>query len=196
MAPRSSSKKAKRHASTAAPGTIKEDDEKPINIWDTTSVKHALDEAASETILDHGYDEDHFVSNVKIALGLISIALALLAQFWPGKFHANWWIVFWCVVAYVVVTAILTLFCAMREGNAFMFAKPAKGATLMVSSTLPRFSDKYTLKIGSTGGATGRRSPVEATHSIAKYFHSDGYLELPAFEADVVKLLHAFERKD
>ena len=46
-----------------------------------------------------GYEELHTVTNVKIALGLITCGLALLAQFYPVKFPANYNVLVACVVA-------------------------------------------------------------------------------------------------
>ncbi|CAD7696466.1 unnamed protein product [Ostreobium quekettii] len=179
---------------TRVGGAAREDGEKQINLGDTSSAKHTLDEAATEEILLQGYKEDHFVSNVKIVLGAISIALALVSQFWPGKFHENWWLVLGCVVGYTLVTIILTVFCSVKEGNAFLFTKKKKKGTagLTVSSTLPRFSDMYTLRIESTAKGDSRPAK-ESTNSITKYFHADGYLSSSAFQDDVTKLLHSFE---
>lgn len=194
MGPRS--RRGDKGSRSGVGNSAKDGEEKQINLGDSTNVKHTLDEAASEAILDRGYDEDTFVSNVKIALGILSITLALVAQFWPGKFHTSWWLVFWCVVAYMAITAILAMFCTMKEGNAFLFTKPSVGEPgLKVSSTLPRFSEMYTLKIESAGKGSDR-DPVEMSKSITNYFHSDGYLSAAVFQADVVKLLHSFKRKD
>lgn len=67
------------------------------------------------------------------------IACALFSQFGPGKFPANWWMVFGCVVTYVVLTVILNWFAVKWEGDAFLVTKPyrvsggeARGGTARV----------------------------------------------------------------
>ena len=53
-----------------------------------------------------------------------SIALALYAQFGPGKFPGTWWIVFSCVAGYCVLTSLLHLYSWRCEGDAFVLTKP------------------------------------------------------------------------
>ncbi len=55
---------------------------------------------------------------------LCSIACALYAHFGPGKFPANWDSVYYCVVAYVVLTVVLNIFCFFKEGDSFLITHP------------------------------------------------------------------------
>lgn len=54
------------------------------------------------------------------------IAAALYSQFGPGKFPANWWQVFACVVTYIVLTLALNIYSWQVEGDAFLLTKPFK----------------------------------------------------------------------
>ncbi len=53
-----------------------------------------------------------------------SIGAGLLSQFGPGKFPGNWWMVFGCVVAYLVLTTALNLYSWKVEGEAFLVTRP------------------------------------------------------------------------
>lgn len=163
-----------------------------INPYDGNTVKHTLDEAVREVILRYGYKEDVFVSNVKIFLGLVAIGLAILAQFGPGKFPANWWMVFGCVAGYVVVTVILNFFSYFVEKDSFLIThvKKAIGVGLRASSKMERYKEEYKLVL-STNEKLFREVCFE--ESISKFFHEDGYLAESAINQAVEKLLNEFE---
>jgi hypothetical protein len=65
-----------------------------------------------------------YCSLVLAVLLVCSIACALLAHFGPGKFPANWSAVLACVVAYLVITAVLNVFCYVKEGDSFLITHP------------------------------------------------------------------------
>lgn len=163
-----------------------------INLYDGNAVKHALDEGVREIILRSGYKEDVFVSNVKILLGFIAIGLAVLSQFGPGKFPGNWWMVFGCVVGYIVCTTVLNVFCYFVEQDCFIIThiKKAIGVGLRAASKLDRYKDEYNLTVRSTGKDLRE---VKLTESYCKYFHEDGYLSEAALSAAVEKLVNDFE---
>jgi signal peptidase complex subunit 2 len=52
--------------------------------------------------------------------------LALLAQFYPKKWPAQWWIMLVCVLAYGACTLALNAFVSRVEGDAFLFTRPRK----------------------------------------------------------------------
>lgn len=54
------------------------------------------------------------------------MGFALFAQFGPGKFPANWWQVFFCVVAYVLLSCALNWYSSAYEGDAFLVTKPRR----------------------------------------------------------------------
>jgi len=110
--------------------------------------------ASRQVLADSGYEEDHYVSNVKIGLGTFTCAaflqspatscsykedcaaaevesvrrclLALLAQFYPKKWPAQWWVMLVCVLAYGACTLALNAFVSRVEGDAFLFTRPRK----------------------------------------------------------------------
>ncbi|GFH18733.1 Tr-type G domain-containing protein, partial [Haematococcus lacustris] len=136
-------------------------------------------------VIDAGFEENLFISNIKIALGLAAIGFALLAQFGPGKFPSNWWMVAGCVTAYCAVTVILNWFSYKYEGDSYLVTKPSRAGEPgpRLSSRLPKYDDKYTLVISSTLNrkAAGHKE-VSLTASVADFFHADGYLSDAAFK--------------
>ena len=50
--------------------------------------------------------------------------LAAVAQFWPQKFPANWWVLFVCVSLYAIASVCLSLFTSRAEGEVFLFLEP------------------------------------------------------------------------
>ena len=54
------------------------------------------------------------------------VALALYAQFGPGKFPANWWMVLYCVVAYTIISVFLHFYSLKFEGDAFALCLPRR----------------------------------------------------------------------
>ncbi|KAG2453530.1 hypothetical protein HYH02_001749 [Chlamydomonas schloesseri] len=130
------------------------------------------------------------VSNIKLALGFTAIGAGLLSQFGPGKFPGNWWMVFGCVVAYLVLTTALNLYSWKVEGEAFLVTRPFRGGKgVRVSSRMGRWSDEFTLVI------TDREDPsleVSGQYSIPEYFHANGYMADGAWRAAVDKLTGSY----
>jgi len=66
---------------------------------------------------------------------LCRISCALYAQFGAGKFPQNWWPVFYCVVAYVVLTIVLNVYSYQMEGDSFLVCKPRRvGAHIIITA--------------------------------------------------------------
>eukprot|EP00898_Chlorokybus_atmophyticus_P004655 jgi/Chlat1/5190/Chrsp33S05162 len=189
--------------SSSGPGGAQQHKYDPINVYDTNAVKRLLDEVATQVIIDKGYDENHFVSNVKITLGLITCSFALLAQFYPKKFPSNFNLLVICIVGYILCNCALQLFCYIREKDHILITHPNKERSftsfgLAVSSMLPRFSDTYTLTIADTRPASvaTAREPVSLCKSYTTWFDSTGLLAEKVFVAEVQKLLADYENSD
>ncbi|URE18092.1 Signal peptidase complex subunit [Musa troglodytarum] len=134
---------------------------KKTNLLDHHSIKHLLDESVAEVVKSRGYAEDLRLSNVRLLIGSVIIAIALLAQFYPKKFPEN--------------RDFLIFISYTKEKNAILFTYPPAGSFnstgLVVSSKLPRFSDMYTLTIASADPKSiSANKPVVLTKSVTKCF--------------------------
>ncbi|KAK8611070.1 hypothetical protein V6N13_131134 [Hibiscus sabdariffa] len=89
---------------------------------------------------------------------------------------------------------VIILISYTKEKNAIMFTYPPAGSVtstgLVVSSKLPRFSDLYTLNIGSADPKSiSAGKPVEFTRSVTQWFTKDGVLVEGLFWKDVEALI-------
>ncbi|GAY40368.1 hypothetical protein CUMW_051390 [Citrus unshiu] len=101
---------------------------KKANLLDHHSIKHILDESVSEIVTSRGYVEDVRMSNVRLLLGTIIIAIALVAQFYKKKFPENRDFLIGCIALYpfyfCFFNGILQLIIHTKEKNAILFTYP------------------------------------------------------------------------
>ncbi|KAK9189475.1 hypothetical protein WN943_018072 [Citrus x changshan-huyou] len=184
---------------------------KKANLLDHHSIKHILDESVSEIVTSRGYVEDVRMSNVRLLLGTIIIAIALVAQFYKKKFpenrdfligpaslvcifgillvHANCVSVLHNVQFMNALEIVLDVFHFYFSCNVGSFTSTG----LVVSSKLPRFSDLYTLTVASADPKSiSAGQPVEFTKSVTQWFAKDGVLVEGLFWKDVLALLDEY----
>jgi len=171
---------------------------KGINLLDSFAVKRQLDEVATEAIVDRGYLEDVFYSNVRIAIGLAACGVACLAQFYPLKFPANVNLLLVCIGIYILLNLALHFLSIVKEKNHILFTHPKTGSYtttgLAISSKLPRFSSQYTLRIASSEPqSVSARPAVEMTRNITEWFTGDGVLAEKLYWKNVEQLLDEYE---
>ncbi|XXG49326.1 hypothetical protein AAC387_Pa02g3539 [Persea americana] len=167
---------------------------KKANLMDPHSIKHLLDESVSDIVTSRGYTEDVRLSNIRLLLGIIIIAIALVAQFYPKKFPHNRDFLIGCILLYIFFNGLLHLIIYTKEKNAILFTYPLAGSFnstgLVVSSKLPRFSDTYTLSVASADPkSVSAKKPVQLTKSVTQWFTRDGILVEGLFWKDVNKLI-------
>ncbi|XP_021739495.1 probable signal peptidase complex subunit 2 [Chenopodium quinoa] len=180
--------------------STKQQNPKKANLLDHNSLKHILDESATEVVKNRGYVEDVRMSNVRLLMGTFIIAIALVAQFYPKKFPENKDFLIGCIILYIVFNGLLQLIIYRKEKNAVMFTYPPSGSYnatgLVISSKLPRFSDMYTLTIESADPkSVSAHKPVELTKSVTKWFTKDGVLVEGLFWKDVEGLVDDYNKE-
>ncbi|XP_043704149.1 probable signal peptidase complex subunit 2 [Telopea speciosissima] len=170
---------------------------KKANLMDPHSIKHLLDETATEIVTSRGYVEDVRMSNVRLFMGAIIIIIALVAQFYPKKFPENRDFLIGCIMLYIALNGLLQLITYSKEKNAILFTYPLPGSFnstgLVVSSKLPRFSDIYTLSVASADPkSVSAKKPVQFTKSVTQWFTNDGVLVEGLFSKDVDGLINQY----
>ncbi|XP_073306904.1 signal peptidase complex subunit 2-like [Primulina huaijiensis] len=173
---------------------------KKANLLDHNSIKHILDESVNEIVTSKGYPEDVRMSNIRLLIGMIIIAVALFAQFYNKKFPENRNFLIGCIVLYIVFNGILQFIIYVKEKNAILFTYPPNGSFittgLVVTSKLPRFSDMYTLIIGSADPQSiSAKPPVEFTKTVTQWFTKDGVLVEGLFWKDVEGLINEYAKE-
>ncbi|PHT50545.1 putative signal peptidase complex subunit 2 [Capsicum baccatum] len=176
-------------STTTTTETTTKKNPKKTNLLDHHSIKNLLDESVNEIVKSKGYPEDVRLSNVRLLIGSIIIAIALVAQFYKKEFPANCDFLIGCIL--IVHT---------KEKNGILFTYPPEGSFnstgLIVSSKLPRFSDLYTLTIESADPKSiSARPKVEFTKSVTKWFAKDGVLVEGLFWKDVEGLLNDYAKE-
>ncbi|XP_022880645.1 probable signal peptidase complex subunit 2 [Olea europaea var. sylvestris] len=170
---------------------------KKANLLDHHSIKHILDESVTEIVKSKGYPEDVRLSNIRLLIGTIIIIIALFAQFYNKKFPENRNFLIGCIILYIVFNGILQLIIYIKEKNAILFTYPPTGSFhttgLVITSKLPRFSDKYTLIIASADPESiSAKPPVEFTKSVTQWFTKEGVLVEGLFWKDVEDLIKKY----
>lgn len=150
--------------------------------------------------MSKGYVENVTISNVKMAIGLLTCALALVAQFYPKKFPANQNVLVLCIILYFILNILLQFVMFVKEKNHILFTHPLQGSFsstgLAVSSKFPRYSDLYTLEIASADPKSiSSNAPLELTKSVTQWFTKDGHLVEAAFREDVETLLEDYTKE-
>ncbi|KAG0599894.1 hypothetical protein M758_12G185500 [Ceratodon purpureus] len=171
---------------------------KGANLHDPYCLKRVLDDATSEVVLGRGYVENVSLSNLKMAIGLITCAIALAAQFYPKKFPENKTFLIGCIILYVLFNVLLQYVILTKEKQHILFTHPKSfsGTGLAISSKLPRYSDMYTLQIASADPEhIAAHPPVELTKSVTKWFTKDGVLAEGIFWDDVESLIDDYENE-
>ncbi|MCD7457658.1 hypothetical protein HAX54_035691 [Datura stramonium] len=178
---------------------------KKANLLDHHSIKNLLDESVTEIVTSKGYPEDVRLSNVRLLIGSVIIAIALVAQFYKKEFPANRpafsWDSFYIVLSLLLMPSVsFNVIIHTKEKNAILFTYPPEGSFnstgLIVSSKLPRFSDMYTLTVESADPKSiSARPKVEITKSVTKWFAKDGVLVEGLFWKDVEALVSDYAKE-
>ncbi len=104
----------------------------------------------------------------------LRVAAALYSQFGPGKFPANWWQVFACVVTYIVLTLALNMYSWQVEGDAFLLTTPFKVRCTCNSDTRRLCRCRMA---GSLGCRT-HKAPQWCSHLIGGAYQGGGHASL------------------
>ncbi|XP_073293144.1 signal peptidase complex subunit 2-like [Primulina huaijiensis] len=173
---------------------------KKANLLEHHSIKHILDESVAEIVKSKGYPEDVRMSNIRLLIGVIIIIIALFAQFYIKKFPDNRNFLLGCIGLYIVFNGMLQLIIYLKEKNAILFTYPPNGSFnttgLVITSKLPRFSDMYTLIIGSADPQSiASKPPVEFTKTVTRWFTKEGVLVEGLFWKDVEALVNEYAKE-
>lgn len=171
---------------------------KGMNLDDHFGLKRHLDEVAMDIVISRGYEENHTLSNIKIFIGFLACAVAIVGQSYPQKFPDDRNYMLGTIFGYVGLNVLLWLITYFKEKNTFLVTNPLLGSFtqtgLAVSSRIGRYTDVYTLRIESSDpSSAAAHAPVELTKSITKWYTSEGILAEDIFLEDVQKLIEQYE---
>uniref|UniRef100_A0A0K8TSU6 Signal peptidase complex subunit 2 n=1 Tax=Tabanus bromius TaxID=304241 RepID=A0A0K8TSU6_TABBR len=122
-----------------------------VNKWDGSAVKHALDDAVKNALLDHPNCTEDFKlidGRLFICTLAVGIALAAIAFDYKYPFPQSRPVLMLCVISYFIFMGILTLYTTFKEKGIFAVAiqKDSNGKKVWnASSEMKKYDDKYTL---------------------------------------------------
>ena len=149
-----------------------------INKWDSSAVKHALDDAVKNALLSQPACRENFsLIDGRLVICGLAVAIALFALAWDHKhpFPESRPILIVCVASYFFLMGVLTLYTTFREKGIFVVAVQDDGTskkTWQASSDMKKYDDKYTLILQVTDSKRIREATT--TKSCALYINNDG----------------------
>jgi hypothetical protein len=72
----------------------------PINKYSIYELKNAVDTKITEYLEENKFTENHYLSNVKISVGLFCLTFTALAYLYPKPFPENYNVVLFSVIMY------------------------------------------------------------------------------------------------
>jgi len=182
-----------------------DDGYKNANPGDTATTKGILDDAVVQSFEDAGFAEDHRLSNLKLFLGALACAFALVAQFWPSPlapmgFPESRPLLLVCCVLYFFLSFTLQLITSFYEQSwdgqdTILFTLPPNDQSpfwssldkhrIKVSTKLARFSVDYhlCLHVHHENGALLEKA--EKVLKLTDYFEENGTFHEDFFMDDV-----------
>jgi len=147
-----------------------------INLSDPGAIKRVLDDTITKYFFEElAYVEDTDLSNVKLVLGIFSVALALTAQFYPAPFPENYHILLICCPLYFVFSTILQYIASYKEKEFILFARSKdrfNPIEVQVFTRFPKYSYDFTIGISEKGLPETKATTL--TKSVGSWFDSNG----------------------
>ena len=167
-----------------------------------------------------GYSEDVSFSNVKLALGVVAVAVCAAANLLSGPFPQSLDFIKYCVLVYFAIHVVLQLMHLLLPPNTILVTHtrprlPANSHSLdpvqqkqllarskhttpplVLTSSMARYSTKYELALGVRQGRTvGGGLLVERALPVTDFFDSDGLFLKDKYEARVKGMVDELERR-
>mmetsp|Transcript_11780 Transcript_11780/g.24003 ORF Transcript_11780/g.24003 Transcript_11780/m.24003 type:complete len:186 (+) Transcript_11780:3526-4083(+) len=166
----------------------------PSELYDLSAVKRVLDDAVTGILEESGFREDTRMVDMKIALAVVAILVAVYAQFGLKDFHGQWKSVVGCVGLYCICMGLIAMIDTTYAQGSFVLLRPgarrnlrkdgAKIGMILASSCIPKYSSLYELKLKQ-----GRNSSWISTQgNYEAWFTEDGLFLKDAFHKKVKPL--------
>mmetsp|Transcript_13891 Transcript_13891/g.19455 ORF Transcript_13891/g.19455 Transcript_13891/m.19455 type:complete len:229 (+) Transcript_13891:167-853(+) len=158
-----------------------------VDVGDTVKVKQVLDETVAAAVLER-IEEDYRLDNFKLGIMTTACVFAVVAQFGPVPFPESRPVLGVCCCAYFLLSGLLQLIVTFVDQDCILITKPKQGTSnkmlaskgIRVSSTLPRFSEWYTITLEFQGYESKENDPspkVEQKWSVGQFFDVEGMFD-------------------
>ncbi|KAH8276579.1 hypothetical protein KR044_004143, partial [Drosophila immigrans] len=175
-----------------------------VNKWDSSAVKHALDDAVKTCLLgDRPQLKEQFgLVNTRLVLCALAVGVAIMAHAWDftHPFPQSRPVLLFSVLAYFALMGVLTLHTTFREKGTFAVAvqrdAASKSRIWEASSDMKKYDDKYLLTLSVRDGR-GQREQT-SSKSCAAFIDSNGIVLDHLVANEVNRLFNslAAEKKD
>lgn len=198
-----------KKAEKAAAVVVLDDGYKNANPGDTATTKGILDDAVVQSFEDAGFAEDHRLSNLKLFLGALACAFALVAQFWPSPlaplpFPESRSLLLVCCVLYFFLSFTLQLITSFYEqswdgqdtilytlapSNSSALWTSLKDHRIKVSTKLARFSLDYSICLHVHNAQGALVNTAQQVLQLTDYFEENGAFHEDFFMDDVEDMI-------
>jgi len=186
----------------------KQDDEQEvvqINKWDGSQVKHAVDDAFKNALMERPNCKEHFSiidGRLFICALAVGVALFALGYDYIYTFPTSKPILIICVASYFVLMGILTIYTTYVEKGIFAVAIQSDGSGKTIrkwtaSSEMKKYDDKYTLTLSVKDNKNVRE--VSTTKSCANFVDELGVVCIDLVATELKRLYNSLnnaEKKD
>lgn len=140
-----------------------------------------------------GYDLSYALVDTKLALGVIAVLVALMAQFWPGTDKNSPYVLGPCVAGYFILTSLVWAIQVLIQKDAIAYTKGHPGNPgIVLRSKMPRYGDQYTLR-ACMKDDSGLAMESSSTQYVGTFFNEDAVVQIDSIVAMVNEVLHQLD---
>jgi signal peptidase complex subunit 2 len=169
-----------------------------VDVGDMIKLKQILDETVAAAVLEH-VDEDYRLDNFKLGIMTAACAFACGAQFAPVPFPDSRPILGVCCCVYFLFSGLLQFITTFVDKDCILLTKKkvtSENANLQtyglrVRSTLPRFSEFYTVILEFQKMPGTPR--VEQKWSVGQFFDVEGMFDEAGLMIEISSLVKRLE---
>ena len=184
-----------------------------VDLGDMVKLKQVLDEAVASVVLEK-LDEDYHWDNFKLSIMAMACVFAMVAQFAPIPFPDSRPLLGVCGCAYFILSGVLQLIATFIDKDAILLTQPLnpdatndtkktktnnemlKKHGVRVRSSMPRFSEWYTVVLEFKMDGDATPPYVEQKWSVGKFFDKEGFFDEFGLMKEVEDLYARLERAD
>jgi signal peptidase complex subunit 2 len=174
-----------------------------VDLGDMVKLKQVLDESVAAAVLEH-LPEDYVWDNTKLTVMFVACCFAMIAQFAPIPFPESRPVLGICGSLYFALSGVLQLIATLVDKDTILWTQPLtdhnrkEGVTyknkdlekygVRVRSSLPRFSEWFTVTLEFHVKDKTPPPAVSQTWSVGQFFDKEGYFDETGLTLEMDKL--------
>lgn len=191
-------KNKQKSEDNAGPTKMKFDNPVPINKWNASAIKYALDDTIKKVAKEEfGFVENFSLMDQRLAICTVACSFSGFALIYDylNPFPASRTVLAGCAICYFIMMGVLTLFTMYKEDSITMVALEKDEAGVgpdnvwTYRTSMSKYSDVYGLKVTFQDGETAQIRKAETEKSVSYWFDKEGNMVHQKFFAEL-KTLH------